>query len=682
MSAVGSEAASMLEKALEEMDDIFKEADQPAKFHSPRHQTGQISFMDNIKMLINNFEKLLVDNIYPVGLNRKEAEHLFQYASNLSYFMLFIEDAANHLHGTSREEILKELETVKREKEAFLMQVGQLSTELESAQQEVETVKKREEVMREEMAASKESMAAQKGEKANELDNLKGHINSIIDEQEKRIHGQDDNTVGLKKRLREKASENSRLKLIVEDLKVSHEEKDNAISRVQTEIERLREENERLLAANKAMEAGMATNRPESNGIEYPRIENDSENGSVFQGARSSSEPNLVRNNIKSRGLAPNTPVMQNSNGRVYSSSSEHKRNVIGRSFATWTMEQISDWLEDEGLAAYIPTFTKVVARGDDVFKMNNLEFEREIGISLHIHQKKLTFALQALQAPGPDYTGRLDHNWVARWLDDIGLPQYKGVFYENRVDGRILQNMTLDDLFHLKVYTTLHHISLKRAIQCLRHQQFHPNYLKPCLTPQNEDRCNHVMLWTNGRVMDWLRSVDLAEYAPNLRGSGVHGALMILEPRFNADTLANMLSISQSKTLLRRHLQSQFETLLSENCQKQKELTAKSPDFLPLSASEKHKLRKKGPFGTLRRRKSELELDQCICPMDLDVPQSISPPPALDPDDVFEFSDTLSSPAVSNEQDCSTENGLQSKTMGDLSHDITNLTSVLNQSR
>ena len=36
------------------------------------------------------------------------------------------------------------------------------------------------------------------------------------------------------------------------------------------------------------------------------------------------------------------------------------------------------------------------------------------------------------------------------------------------------------------------------------------------------------MMLWTNGRIMDWLRSVDLAEYAPNLRGSGVHGALMV----------------------------------------------------------------------------------------------------------------------------------------------------------
>ena len=27
---------------------------------------------------------------------------------------------------------------------------------------------------------------------------------------------------------------------------------------------------------------------------------------------------------------------------------------------------------------------------------------------------------------------------------------------------------------------------------------------------------------------MEWLRSVDLAEYAPNLRGSGVHGGLMV----------------------------------------------------------------------------------------------------------------------------------------------------------
>ena len=38
----------------------------------------------------------------------------------------------------------------------------------------------------------------------------------------------------------------------------------------------------------------------------------------------------------------------------------------------------------------------------------------------------------------------------------------------------------------------------------------------------------HEVILWTNHRVMEWLRTIDLSEYAPNLRGSGVHGGLMV----------------------------------------------------------------------------------------------------------------------------------------------------------
>ena len=54
---------------------------------------------------------------------------------------------------------------------------------------------------------------------------------------------------------------------------------------------------------------------------------------------------------------------------------------------------------------------------------------------------------------------------------------------------------------------------------------------------------------------MEWLRHVDLSEYAPNLRGSGVHGALLVKEKKFTAEILAGILSIPPSKTLLRRHL-------------------------------------------------------------------------------------------------------------------------------
>ena len=64
-------------------------------------------------------------------------------------------------------------------------------------------------------------------------------------------------------------------------------------------------------------------------------------------------------------------------------------------------------------------------------------------------------------------------------------------------------------------------------------------------------------------RVMEWLRQVDLAEYAPNLRGSGVHGGLIVLEPKFNGELLAALLSIPSSKTLLRRHLTIHFGDLI-----------------------------------------------------------------------------------------------------------------------
>ena len=41
---------------------------------------------------------------------------------------------------------------------------------------------------------------------------------------------------------------------------------------------------------------------------------------------------------------------------------------------------------------------------------------------------------------------------YLFRWLDDVGLPQYKDAFMEARVDGRVLNYLTIDDLFQLKV--------------------------------------------------------------------------------------------------------------------------------------------------------------------------------------------------------------------------------------
>ncbi len=43
----------------------------------------------------------------------------------------------------------------------------------------------------------------------------------------------------------------------------------------------------------------------------------------------------------------------------------------------------------------------------------------------------------------------------------------------------------------------------------------------------------------------------------------GVHGALIMYEPRFNDELFATILSIPASKTLLRRHLSIHFKELV-----------------------------------------------------------------------------------------------------------------------
>lgn len=47
-------------------------------------------------------------------------------------------------------------------------------------------------------------------------------------------------------------------------------------------------------------------------------------------------------------------------------------------------------------------------------------------------------------------------------------------------------------------------------------------------VTSQSQPSPSEVVQWSNHRVMEWLRAVDLAEFAPNLRGSGVHGGLIV----------------------------------------------------------------------------------------------------------------------------------------------------------
>ncbi|XP_060932875.1 liprin-beta-1b isoform X5 [Limanda limanda] len=300
--------------------------------------------------------------------------------------------------------------------------------------------------------------------------------------------------------------------------------------------------------------------------------------------------------------------------------------NEVDAPFARWSKDQVCNWLQDQGLGLYVNMARGWISSGQTLLQASQQDLERELGIKHPLHRKKLQLALQALGSEEEDNKGKLDYNWVTRWLDDIGLPQYKTQFDEGRVDGRMLHYMTVDDLLSLKVGSVLHHLSIKRAIQVLRLNNYEPNCLRRRPSDENNISPAEISQWTNHRVMEWLRSADLAEYAPNLRGSGVHGGLMVLEPRYNVETMALLLNIPPNKTLLRRHLATHFNLLIGSEAQQLKQECLENPDYTLLTATTKVKPKKLsfGSFGSLRKKKQE-DSEEYVCPMDVEMPKGRS---------------------------------------------------------
>merc|ERR1712029_659297 len=284
--------------------------------------------------------------------------------------------------------------------------------------------------------------------------------------------------------------------------------------------------------------------------------------------------------------------------------------------FEDWSLDVIGVWMDSLGLGMYNTDLKKHILVGSHLLKMTSNDLEAKLNMKSAMHRKKLSLALKA-KKDKEGAQGGLDHHWVTRWLDDVGLPQYKDTFFEARVDGRVLNVLTIEDLLvHLKITNLLHHLSIRRGIQVLRQNNFAPDALKRRAIP-GDSEAHNVSLWSNHRVMEWLREVDLSEYAPNLRGSGVHGALMLLEPRFTADLLATLLSIPTSKTLLRRHLNIHFKELVGKETISAKRLAEQDPNYVALTPTAKAKTKSSGLTLKRKKSKSQFDYDDLLCPFD-----------------------------------------------------------------
>ncbi|XP_043269082.1 liprin-beta-2 isoform X2 [Venturia canescens] len=284
------------------------------------------------------------------------------------------------------------------------------------------------------------------------------------------------------------------------------------------------------------------------------------------------------------------------------------------------SMEEVEEWLSRIGLESYAPELRRWGATGVKLLDATQNQIEKELDIKNNMHRKKLLYAVESDRCNGVGFLGseKMDNVAVLRWLDDVGLPQHKEAFHNAKVDGRVLHRLTTEDLLNLGVTAQLHAASLRRGIQVLRELNFEFDNLERRAAGGNGADGSNVALWTNHRVMEWLRVVDLAEYAPNMRGSGVHGGLIIHEGRFTSELLATLLSIPPSKTLLRRHLTTHFNQILGREVVQHKREMESTLGFVPLTLTARLKVPKKSQF-TLKRKKSKSEADygNLVCPLE-----------------------------------------------------------------
>ncbi|KAK6050950.1 hypothetical protein COOONC_11545 [Cooperia oncophora] len=292
--------------------------------------------------------------------------------------------------------------------------------------------------------------------------------------------------------------------------------------------------------------------------------------------------------------------------------------------FVDWKSEQLAEWMGEIGFAQYVPEVLKYVRSGRHFLNMNSHEYEMVLGIKNPLHRKRLNLLLRRIENDASNVAGDWDIQKTQKWLEDIGLPQYKEVFCENLIDGLMFSALTAADLVEMRVLNAHHFLCICRSIQYLKMVDFKTDYMVRTFDESivtSYPKPEAVVHWTHAATCEWLRKIDLAEFTPNMLCAGTPGALMVgtygLRANIHAETLAEILQMPPHKTLLRRHLTTHFNQLLGQKIVAEKRDALAVGGLTQLVPGIRIKVTKRGLSLSRKKSKSELwiEPNELLCP-------------------------------------------------------------------